>query len=195
MKRELPTAFGIVVMLCGITCINKARAAAVFTYVSGPKGCTQPAGYPDAALCIIPNETPLASFPIPAVGNTYVDANFGSTVRILSGFSSNHGYATPTAFSANGKYVALIQNGNQVNVVETATGRVAFTNRPGPSPMTPSDGTRPMTIFTMPFQELKSRNTSYPRTRQRWYGTTRLTGMHSLTYSGEAPATFQKITG
>src|SRR6476659_9148827 len=131
MKRELSTAFGMLAMLCGITCINKARAAAVFTYVSGPKGCTQPAGYPDAALCMIPNETPLASFPIPAVGNTYVDANFGSTVRILSGFSSNHGYATPTAFSANGKYVTLIQNGNQVNVVETATGRVAFTNRPG----------------------------------------------------------------
>ena len=131
MKRELSTAFGIVAMLCGITCIDKARAAAVFTYVSGPQGCTQPPGYPDAALCIIPNETPLASFPIPAVGNTYVDPNFGSTVRILSGFGSNHGYSTPTAFSANGKYVALIQNNNQVNVVETATGRVAYTNRPG----------------------------------------------------------------
>jgi len=103
----------------------------VFTYISGPQGCTQPPGYPDQALCTIPNETPLATFPIPAVGNTYVDPNFGATVRILSGFGSNHGYSTPTAFSATGKYAALFQNGNQVNVVETATGRVAYANRPG----------------------------------------------------------------
>src|SRR6185503_1330002 len=100
MKRQLSTAFAVVTMLTGITCIESARAAAVFTYISGPQGCTQPPGYPDQALCTIPNETPLATFPIPAVGNTYVDPNFGATVRILSGFGSNHGYSTPTAFSA-----------------------------------------------------------------------------------------------
>jgi hypothetical protein len=131
MKRELPARFAVVAMLCGTTCIENVRAAAVFTYISGPHGCTQPPGYPDAALCTIPNETPLATFAIPPVGSTYVDANFGATVRILSGFGSNHGYATPSAFSANGQYVAVAQNGAQVNVVETAAGRVAYTNRPG----------------------------------------------------------------
>jgi hypothetical protein len=106
-------------------------AAPLFTYVSGPTGCTQPAGYPDAALCTVPNETPLGTFPLPAVGGTYVDGNFGATVRLISSFSTNHGYSTPSAFSASGKYVALAQNGIQVNVVETATGNVAYVGRPG----------------------------------------------------------------
>src|SRR6267143_1101569 len=105
--------------------------APLFTYVSGPSGCTQPAGYPDAALCTVPNETPLGTFPLPAVGGTYVDGNFGATVKLISSFSANHGYSTPSAFSASGKYVALAQNGIQVNVVETATGNAAYTGRPG----------------------------------------------------------------
>src|SRR5690348_11837526 len=106
-------------------------AAPLFTYVSGPTGCTQPAGYPDAALCTVPNETPLGTFPLPAVGGTYIDGNFGATVKLISSFSANHGYSTPSAFSASGKYVALAQNGIQVNVVETATGHVAYIGRPG----------------------------------------------------------------
>src|SRR6267378_1206123 len=105
--------------------------APLFTYVSGPVGCTQPAGYPDAALCTVPNETPLGTFQLPAVGGTYIDGNFGATVKLISSFSANHGYSTPSAFSASGKYVALAQNGIQVNVVETATGNAAYTGRPG----------------------------------------------------------------
>ena len=69
-------------------------AAPLFTYVSGPTGCTQPSGYPDAALCTVPNETPLGTLPLPAVGGTYVDGNFGATVKLISSFSTNHGYST-----------------------------------------------------------------------------------------------------
>jgi len=65
------------------------------------------------------------------VGGTYVDGNFGATVKLISSFSASHGYSTPSAFSASGKYVALAQNGIQVNVVETATGNAAYTGRPG----------------------------------------------------------------
>src|SRR5438552_2448396 len=114
-----------------ILCVCPLGASPIFSYVSGPTGCTEPAGYADAALCIVPHEMPLATFAIPPVGGTYVNANFGATVKILSGFGSNHGYSTPSAFSATGKYVALAQGVNQVNVVETATGKVAYANRPG----------------------------------------------------------------
>src|SRR5579872_3545630 len=109
----------------------KTTTGPVFTYPSGPKGCTQPTSYPDAALCTIPNEMPLATFAVPAVGGTYVDANFGSTIKVLSGFASNHAYSSPTALSATGKYVAVNHNGSQVNVVNTATGAVVYTSRPG----------------------------------------------------------------
>lgn len=125
---------GISYVTAGIVLILGASttgAQPLFTYVSGPNGCTQPAGYPDAALCVVPNETPLATFPIPPVGGMYIDPNFGATVKILSSFSANHGYSTPSAFSATGKYVAIVQYNAQVNVVETATGRVAYVDRPG----------------------------------------------------------------
>src|SRR4051812_5312350 len=39
-----------------------------FSYISGPQGCTQPDGYPDAALCTVPNEAPPGSFRPPAAG-------------------------------------------------------------------------------------------------------------------------------
>src|SRR5437588_5415763 len=106
------TTFGLIISVFPL------GASPIFSYISGPTGCTQPAGYADDSLCIVPNEMPLATFAIPPVGGTYVDANFGSTVKILSGFGSNHGYSTPSAFSATGKYVALVQGVNQVNVVE-----------------------------------------------------------------------------
>src|SRR5437899_5162403 len=118
-------------MLVAASTASEFTAAPLFTYLSGPTGCTQPSGYPDAALCTVPNETPLGTFPLPAVGGTYVDGNFGATVKLISSFSANHGYSTPSAFSASGKYVALAQNGIQVNVVESATGNAAYTGRPG----------------------------------------------------------------
>jgi hypothetical protein len=112
-------------------CGNGFAASPVFTYVAGPQGCTTPPGYPDAAVCIVPNEVPLARFPVPPVGGTYVDANFGATVKMLSSFSTNHGYSTPSAFSANGKYVAVAQNDQQVTVIDAANGAVTFAARPG----------------------------------------------------------------
>src|SRR2546421_11460817 len=99
-------SLGLPALLAAATIPAGVPATALHTYVSGPAGCTKPAGYPDAALCTVPNETPLAKFPVPAVGGTYIDGNFGATVKLVTSFSSNHGYATPTAFSASGKYVA-----------------------------------------------------------------------------------------
>lgn len=127
---RLSISYGI----AGIILISSAAstvAQPLFTYISGPNGCTRPAGYPDAALCVIPNETPLVTFPVPGAGGMYVDPTFGATVKILSSFSANHGYSTPSAFSATGKYAAIVQYNAQVNVVESATGRVAYVGRPG----------------------------------------------------------------
>src|ERR1700730_7345721 len=129
-NRRLAISY-VTVSLVLILGASTTVAQPIFTYISGPNGCTKPAGYPDAALCVVPNETPLAAFQIPPVGGMYIDPNFGSTVKILSSFSANHGYSTPSACSSTGKYVAIAQYNAQVNVVETATGHVAYVDRPG----------------------------------------------------------------
>src|ERR1700730_8219636 len=129
-NRRLAISY-VTVSLVLILGASTTVAQPIFTYISGPNGCTKPAGYPDAALCVVPNETPLARFPIPPVGGMYIDPTFGATVKMLSSFSANHGYSTPSAFSATGKYAAIIQYNAQVKVVETATGRAAYVARPG----------------------------------------------------------------
>jgi hypothetical protein len=127
------TALIVLLMAEGVSAADLAPPGATtpFTYVSGPTNCTRTAGYPDPEICVIPGETPLATFSVPQPGATYIDRNFGSTVKLLTGFGANHGYATPSAFSATGKYVAVAVKDVQVNVVETATGRMLFTGRPG----------------------------------------------------------------
>ena len=60
-------------------------AGPAFSYLSGPAGCTRPEGYPDAALCTVPGEAPPGNFTPPAVGGSYVDANFGASVKVITG--------------------------------------------------------------------------------------------------------------
>src|ERR1700730_10578291 len=55
-----------------------------FSYLSGPNGCTQVNGYPDPAVCTVPDEKPPGSFTPPAVGASYVDPNFGGNVKVLT---------------------------------------------------------------------------------------------------------------
>src|SRR4051794_9726685 len=49
--------------------VKKADASKpVFNYIAGPTNCTQPAGYPDAALCQVPDEKPPGTFKAPGPG-------------------------------------------------------------------------------------------------------------------------------
>src|SRR6476620_11467969 len=87
--------------------------AQIFSYPATPVNCfNSNAGYyPSADLnrCTLPGETPFSTFSVPAVGSSYIDANFGSIITILASFKDSgpgavHGYYSPSAFSASGKY-------------------------------------------------------------------------------------------
>src|SRR5437773_11881408 len=97
-----------------------------FTYFSGPEGCTQPDGYPDAALCTVPNEAPPGNFKPPGVGGSYVDPNFGATVKALTGPGVYHTYSANNPLSAKNTYLMTYPSSGTFDVVLTATGKVAF---------------------------------------------------------------------
>ena len=101
------------------------------TYPRPPVGCTTPKYYPDPAVCSPPSSSPTDSLPLPAVGGTFVDATFGSRIRLLSRQGTTHGYSTPSPFSASGKYLAVVERGEQVNVLDVVTAKVLFRSRPG----------------------------------------------------------------
>lgn len=95
------------------------------TYPDGPHGCSDVQGLPpsNAAVCVVPEETPPGNFVPPPVGGSYVDPNFGGHVRIISGFPAMHGYSTPSPVSSTNKYVLLSQH-DESTVVELLTGKV-----------------------------------------------------------------------
>jgi len=101
-------------------------AGPVFSYLSGPAGCSHPDGYPDAALCTVPDEAPPGNFTPPAVGGSYVDANFGASVRVITGPGVYHTYSANNPLSANNTYVMTYRSNGAFDVVLAATGKVAF---------------------------------------------------------------------
>jgi hypothetical protein len=95
-----------------------------FTYLHGPNGCTQPDGYQDAATCIVPDEKPAGNFGPPAPGGSYVDPNFGATVRVISPPGYLHVYSTPSAISAGNKYVLSVNQMGAFQLISPITGKV-----------------------------------------------------------------------
>jgi hypothetical protein len=113
-----------------VTCVW-AWAVPVFSYPNGqPVGCVRPSGYDAEAICEVPGETPLGSLPIPPAAVPFADANFGGTLRVLGNYDSQHTYSTISPFSATGRYTA-VRLAAATAIVETASGRVIFANRPG----------------------------------------------------------------
>lgn len=112
-------------------CLSAAIVNTTITYLKPPTNCFTPPGYTDAAVCEPPQEIPLGSFPLPAVGGTYMDPTFGATVRLLSAPRGNHGYSTPSPLSATGRLAAIVQSGQQVNLVEVSSGNLIYAGRPG----------------------------------------------------------------
>jgi hypothetical protein len=100
-----------------------------FSYLAGPNNCKGAPGLPDEAICTVPGEKPPGNFTPPRPGGTYVDPNFGATVKVLAGPVALHGYAAPSALSAHNKYAALVLNDSAFKVINVATGK-AVTDMP-----------------------------------------------------------------
>jgi len=101
-----------------------------FSYLSGPKGCTSADGYPDPAICTVPDEKPPGSFAAPAAGASYVDPNFGGTVKALTGQGMYHTYSANNPLSANNKYLMSYRADGNFDVIDVAASKTAFTKVP-----------------------------------------------------------------
>jgi len=102
-----------------------------FTYLSGPDGCTNPGGYPDPALCTVADERPPGNFQPPGLGESYVDQNFGATVRIMSGLKVFHTYSANNPLSARNKYLMTFAADGSLTVVDPISGGPLFSGVPG----------------------------------------------------------------
>jgi hypothetical protein len=108
--------------------VRAANPPPVFSYVSGPAGCTSAAGYPDPPLC-----TPLALpgiFGAPPAGASYIDPNFGARVRVMTAPAIYHTYATPSPLSAHKKYLLTFLDNGTWEVVDVATALVRYRRSP-----------------------------------------------------------------
>ena len=99
-----------------------------FSYLSGPQNCTNPGGYPDPALCTVPNDTPPGNFAPPGVGASFTDGNFGGNVRVLTGAGVYHTYSNNNPLSAKNKYLMTFSENGFFNVVDVATAQIAFSH-------------------------------------------------------------------
>lgn len=104
---------------------------------AAPQNCINSSPkYIDPDVCQVPDEVPLNTFARPGVGNTYVDYNFGTTVKQLTAVGTVHAYAQPSAFSVNNTYALVIAAGGQGQIVNATTG--AMVVAPMPSWSSPS---------------------------------------------------------
>ena len=108
--------------------VRAASPPPVFSYLSGPAGCTKVVGYPDPPLC-----TPLALagvFGAPLAGARYVDPNFGGRVRVMTGGPIYHTYSTPSPLSAHRKYLMGYLDDGTWEVVDATTAFVRYRRNP-----------------------------------------------------------------
>jgi hypothetical protein len=122
------TSAGLLCLLSASTVFAQSRAhpQPAFTYLSGPDFCTVQYGYVVPAFCTAPGELPLGSFTVPGVDASYIDANFGAKIRLLTDatLDSVHQYSNPSAFSATGKYALLATVAGWLRIVEVENGTV-----------------------------------------------------------------------
>jgi hypothetical protein len=129
-KARSASSLWLVSAICAAA-VTQARAAAIVTYVSGPNNCTTAPGYIDYPFCTIPGELPLGSFPVPGIGGSYTDPNFGGVIRIMTGSPYIHPYALPSPVSANNKYLHILQRDTfRSTMLNLSTAAVAFDGVP-----------------------------------------------------------------
>jgi hypothetical protein len=105
-----------------------------FVYKAGyPVGCVNSSGdYQTLDTCTITNERPSSSsFVIPAVGGSYVDPQYGHTVRRVTPSGHNIQYGALSAFSATGIYVLTSDSlSSVVDVYRVSTGAKTYSSLP-----------------------------------------------------------------
>lgn len=116
----------------GVLLVSVASAQMpLVSYPGGlPVDCNATTGFTVEALCTVPGEIPIGSYPVPSAGTVWQDPNFGGTLRLLSDTTSYHSYSTISPFSSSGKHVA-VKLASGTAIVEYETGKVLYTGRPG----------------------------------------------------------------
>src|SRR5882724_6648202 len=93
------------------------------TITSGaPTNCQSTTHFFYPALCKPQYQWPNQTFPVPSIGGSYVDSNFGSSVTVLSEVGALHLYSSPSPVSASSKYLAVLHNGFQVRAMNQLNG-------------------------------------------------------------------------
>jgi len=147
--------------------VEPRRSFDAFVYPAGfPSGCVNSSSaFSHADTCTVTNERPTStSFAIPAPGGTYVDPQFGNTVRRITPSGQNIQYSALSAFSATAKYVLTNSPNGQVNIYNR-NGTVAYSAVAGPninySAWDPSDDERLwyMDAATIKYRQLSTGTT------------------------------------
>jgi uncharacterized protein (TIGR03437 family) len=104
--------------------------APAFTYTAPPQGCSNPGGFPDLALCTVPDENPPGGFTPPPVGGSYTDPNFGANVKVLTPTGVYHTYSANNPLSAHNKNLMTFPADGSFNVIDAASGQTLATKVP-----------------------------------------------------------------
>ncbi len=108
--------------------VRAANPPPVFSYLSGPAGCSKAAGYFDPPLCTPLPLPGISGLPQPAA--TYVDPNFGGRVRVMTASPVYHTYSSPSPLSAHKKYLMTFLDNGTWEIVDVTTARVRFQRKP-----------------------------------------------------------------
>lgn len=106
-----------------LTVVPRARGP-VFSYIAGPNDCKTAEGYQDAAVCTVAGEKPLGDFQPPKTGSSYIDPNFGASIKLLTEPVFRHEYSTPSPISAHNKRAFVVNKSDQLFAVETGTAKM-----------------------------------------------------------------------
>ena len=120
----------LTITLCLVPLIF-AQSSAVISFISGPSFCATAPGYITYPFCTVPGEIPLGSFNVPGVGGSFVDPNFGGTIRIMTGSPYIHPYSLPSPVSAHNKYIHILQRDTfRSTMLDLTTGAIAYDGVP-----------------------------------------------------------------
>lgn len=141
------------------------RPDARFTYLKGPTGCKRPPEYIDEATCEVPDERPPGSFRPPLRNESYVDPNFGATVRVITDPPAVHAYSYPSAISAQNKYV-LVSRRDNWTAVSPVDGKIIRENLPANERLgTMWDAIDPETLYILQKQSVQRYNVRTGKTQ------------------------------
>lgn len=143
--------------------VYAAQPYSHWAYKAGyPSGCSTPTYFDTAAECTLTNERPTSTaFSIPSAGGTYVDPQFGHTVRRVTAAGQNIQYGALSAFNSDATMVLTSSTAGAVNAYTVATGTVAYSSIPSVNiNFAAWSSTDPSVVWFMDGGTIKYRNLS-----------------------------------